>query len=336
MKVLIVEDNPKDRKLLRFVLETHNCEVIEAENGQIGLELAAAHMPELIVSDAMMPVMDGFRFLRNIKNDERLRAIPFVFYSAVYTGLKDERLALSIGADMFITKPKDPQGLWDELQTALEDHKAGNKEVRSGQVLEDEEYLRDYTQVVASKLEEKIRELEEAKERIEKSEKRYKNIFESTLDGIYQTDSGGFFTLMNQAGAKIFGFKSASELIGRPAVEFWAEAREREAFVAELRRSKSIKSFPIRARRRDGTIVYVESSSHIIEDEEGNFIGIEGILRDVTERKSMETELRQRIEELEKFYEMAVNREIRMKELKEEMERLKDRLSKCNDGTRHE
>jgi CheY-like chemotaxis protein len=66
-----------------------------------------------------MPSMDGFQFLWAIKMDESLRDTPFVFYSSVYTGLKEEDLALRLGAEGFITRPKEPDNLWREMSAIL-------------------------------------------------------------------------------------------------------------------------------------------------------------------------------------------------------------------------
>ncbi|HEX2769704.1 MAG TPA: response regulator, partial [Geobacteraceae bacterium] len=81
MNILIVEDNADDRKLLRHTLEHHGCTVIEARDGEEGLDLAIRHKPDIIVSDALMPRMDGFQLLRALKADPYLKSIPFLFYS---------------------------------------------------------------------------------------------------------------------------------------------------------------------------------------------------------------------------------------------------------------
>jgi len=163
MKVLIVDDNANDRKLLRLIFERHGyTNIIEACDGLDGLKMGKEHKPDLIVSDALMPRMDGFQFLWTLNMDEDLRKIPFVFHSAVYTGLKDEDLASRLGAEGFITRPKEPEEFWREMSAILEKLAAGRRNPRPPRLMaEEREYLRHYCEIVTGKLEEKIRELEE-------------------------------------------------------------------------------------------------------------------------------------------------------------------------------
>lgn len=183
MKALIVDDEDVNRKLLKAYLEIHECEVIEAGNGREGLEMAAVHKPDLIISDAMMPVMDGFQFLREVKDNEALRSIPFIFYSGFYTGDKEYELALSLGAEAFISKPKPSDEFWAELSKVVEECRARKKETGLERTVEEEKYLREYSNIVVAKLEEKVEELEReiaerrrVEEELKKSEASYKEL----------------------------------------------------------------------------------------------------------------------------------------------------------------
>lgn len=161
MKVLVVDDSAADRSILRLTFQAHDCVVVEAENGQEGLAEAATHKPDLIVSDALMPVLDGFGFLRGIKADEVLGGIPFIFYSAVYTGQNEEKLARSLGAEAFLVKPLEPEILWQEVQALLNQRFAGKTVSTDESLAGEEQYLKEYSHVVVAKLEEKVKELEE-------------------------------------------------------------------------------------------------------------------------------------------------------------------------------
>ena len=183
MKALIVDDDGPSRRLLRAYLSSHPCEVIEAQNGQEGLAMAYDHLPDVIVSDAMMPVMDGFQLLREVKSDEKLKAVPFIFYSGFYTGDKEYALAMSLGADAFFTKPKSPDEFWTELGNVLEDCRTKKEKTSAERPVEEGEYLREYSSIVVAKLEEKVAELEReiaerrhAEEDLKKSEMSYRDL----------------------------------------------------------------------------------------------------------------------------------------------------------------
>ncbi len=160
MNVLIVDDNANDRRLLRYTFEHHGCGVIEARDGKEGLELAIRHRPDVIVSDALMPVMDGFQFLRALKLDAITSGIPFVFYSATYSGHQEASLATSLGADAFLVKPRVPEELWEETSRVLRERETERKAAAPAAGESEETFLREYCHIVAAKLEDKVAELE--------------------------------------------------------------------------------------------------------------------------------------------------------------------------------
>jgi putative two-component system response regulator len=174
MKVLIVDDNSQDRKVMRYYLENHRYSVSEAADGKEGLAAVGESRPDMIISDALMPVMDGFRFLRELKKNPGTSDIPFVFYSAVYTDEMDESLAKNLGADAFIVKPKDPEQFWAEVTEALK-VAAGKGGVAEKKLLEEEEqYLLRYSEVVTVQLEKKVAELEQTNLALELSSEKLK------------------------------------------------------------------------------------------------------------------------------------------------------------------
>lgn len=89
MKILIVDDNEDSRLILKKTLESVGHTVEEATNGEEALEMANESSPDMIISDVLMPVMDGFRFCKEVKEEGKLKNIPFVFHTATYTDSGD-------------------------------------------------------------------------------------------------------------------------------------------------------------------------------------------------------------------------------------------------------
>jgi putative nucleotidyltransferase with HDIG domain len=139
-----------------------------------------------------MPEMDGFQFIKSIKENEVLKSIPFVFYSAVYKGKKEKELAYFLGADAFIVQPKTPRELWEEIRAVLNGHSLKKKLITETMLIEsEEEYLRRYSEVVSTKLEEKVKELErvlaeheKVEEELKRSETSYKELTEVLGDAL--------------------------------------------------------------------------------------------------------------------------------------------------------
>ncbi len=129
-KILIVDDDEQNRVVLQEILESHQYSVATAANGAEALEKSRLNPPDLIVSDILMPVMDGFTLCHEWKGDEVLNKIPFLVYSAEYTDGKDEDLALKLGADRFIRKPIEPEKFMKIMQDMGRDMEQGNREAR--------------------------------------------------------------------------------------------------------------------------------------------------------------------------------------------------------------
>ena len=160
MNILVAEDNKESRYLLEKLLQGHGHEVTAVSNGAEALEQALAQPPDIIVSDIMMPEMDGFQLCHKCKQKEQLKNIPFIFYTATYTLDEDKKFALSLGADAFILKPAEPdilvRKLSEEFKKAKSRPLAPDKIVSLEPVL----YLTEYNKRIVAKLEQKMVQLE--------------------------------------------------------------------------------------------------------------------------------------------------------------------------------
>jgi CheY-like chemotaxis protein len=117
--VLFIEDNNDIRENTCELLELEGYNVIFAENGKIGLALAKANHPDIIVCDIQMPEIDGYEVLNILKNDPSTSQIPFIFLSASVEK-KNISIGLNMGAKAYIQKPFDPEELFNIVAQTLE------------------------------------------------------------------------------------------------------------------------------------------------------------------------------------------------------------------------
>jgi CheY-like chemotaxis protein len=105
--LLVVEDAPEVRQMLDQILRLNGYEVTTAQNGVEALAAIEKQQPELIVTDILMPKMDGFSLIYRLRTDAKTRNIPVVFLTATYVSADDKDFATTIGATRFLQKPID-------------------------------------------------------------------------------------------------------------------------------------------------------------------------------------------------------------------------------------
>jgi len=155
MKVLAVDDTKNDRLLLTKILSSASYEVKSACNGIEALEMIENEKPDLIISDIMMPEMDGFRLCMELKKNPGTRDIPIIFYTATYTEYEDEKLAMLEGAAGFIRKPEEPLKIIEIIRKTMENYGAGKYALFEPEIKDEKEYLSLYSQRLLKKLEDK-------------------------------------------------------------------------------------------------------------------------------------------------------------------------------------
>ncbi|MCX8083233.1 MAG: response regulator [bacterium] len=170
MTILIVDDNEQTLYQIQLVLKSNGYKIITATNGSEALAKARKNPPDLIITDILMPIMDGFTLCREWRKDEKLKNIPFIFYTATYTHDEDREFALKLGADEFITKPSEPKEFIRIVRDVINKvpYLPRPKEIEPG--LKDESvYLQEYNAVLIRKLEEKMQQLEEKNRELSRS-----------------------------------------------------------------------------------------------------------------------------------------------------------------------
>jgi len=152
--LLVVEDIPNVLDLLEVTLKFQGYRVLTAMNGEQALEIIAKERPALVITDILMPVLDGFAFVQKLRSDPETQDIPVIFLSATYVTREDRDFALSLGASNFIEKPFDTQ---DFLLTIAELLSQGRVELP--QPLETPRFYTGYRERLEAKLKQKNRQI---------------------------------------------------------------------------------------------------------------------------------------------------------------------------------
>ena len=118
-KILVVDDDRNTRQLYVSLLSPFGHQVLEASDGQEGLEIAKLEKPDLIVSDILMPTMNGYEFVNAIRKFPPLKDVPVIFHSASFLDREARALGASCGVSLYILKPADPQKILDTVHNAL-------------------------------------------------------------------------------------------------------------------------------------------------------------------------------------------------------------------------
>lgn len=160
MKVLIVDDKQDNIYMLESLFKGSGFDTLSAVNGAEALEVLKKAQVDIIISDILMPVMDGFQFCRKVKMKERTRKIPFVFYTATYTEKKDEELALKMGADRFVVKPAEPEEMLKIANDVIKEGREGKLAGRAPAKDQEEDLFVLYSERLVHKLEKRTQELE--------------------------------------------------------------------------------------------------------------------------------------------------------------------------------
>lgn len=290
--ILVVDDRALNRELLKIVLGRTNHRLLEAENGAEALGLARVEHPDLVVADILMPKMDGYEFVRELRQDSTTRNCAVIFWTANYAAEEVRSLADRSGVRHVLPKPAEPEVILDVIEKALSE---APQEISP---VPDEEFRREHLALLNEKLLEQVRRLEE-------SEQRFRTVAESALDAIISMDHEGRIVEFNPSAERVFGYER-QEAIGRPMAELIIPPGLREKHRRGLRRYLATGEGPVIGKRleltgmrADGTEFPVELA--IVSVRLPGPPIFTGFLRDLTDRRRQEQELRRADEDRRKL-----------------------------------
>ena len=301
-KILIVDDNEQNLYMLQVLLEGHGYEAVLAKDGAEALEEARRDPPDVIIADILMPGMDGFTLCRQWKKDEQLKHIPFVFYTATYTDPKDERFALSLGAERFIIKPTEPGVFVGMLREVIAEHEAGRLIVLPGApVTEEPTVFREYSERLVKKLEKKVLDLEReaterkrAEEELKAKSKFLESLIEQSPLPTFVIDSKGICVMVNEAFMKAYNVPQKELVLGMNALTEPVNVRQgvvkylKEALSGKTVETPEIEFISPYENKRTVT----RSRLSPILDATGKLTNVVVIHEDITERVRVQEALR--------------------------------------------
>jgi len=158
--VLIVDSRPSERQIYITLLGSFGHRLLEANDGREAFDLARKELPDLVITDVVMPNMDGFSLAQSLRKEPLLANIPVIFQTAQYLESEVRKLAASSGIQYILRKPAEPQEILRVVHDALKQPSTPAKLAQTGQL------RREHLQLLADKLYEKNMELERANERL--------------------------------------------------------------------------------------------------------------------------------------------------------------------------
>jgi len=304
-RILIVDDKEENLYYLRIALTGHGNTVESACHGAEALVKARQDPPDLVISDLLMPVMDGYTLLRLWKADARLKKIPFIVYTATYTEEEDEQLALSLGADAFILKPAEPDDFMARIREVLANAAASVPTPPKHPAGDEKALLKVYSQTLIRKLEEKTMQLEEANRKLQRdiaqrqavetalreSEARLARATAAGRIGIWDWDLLTGNVVWSRMHEEIWGLQPGE--FGETCEDFrkGMHPDDRTALETVIQRAIAERSEYQHEHRvvwPDGTVHWIAERGAARYDEEGRPVRMSGVVIDVTERKKLE------------------------------------------------
>lgn len=289
--VVIVDDQPDLRNFLRKLLTRQGHRVLDTSNGKDGLELCRAVHPDLIITDLLMPGMDGYELVRRLRNEEGIAETRVIFFTGLFEASEAQSLAEQCGVQQVLQKPSTPAAILQAVDSALS---APPSVVTHPQVGFDRQHAR----VLGEMLLQNTDELATVNSRLAVSEREYREMFEGHPEPMWVLDAQSLaFLSVNDAAVLDYGY-SREEFLAQSIFDI-IPPEDTQAAIAKLQRAGigPVSAAGVsRHYRKDGGLIEVELTTHRLQF--GGRLAYSVLAHDVTERNRYEQSLRDSEEQL--------------------------------------
>ena len=317
-KILVVDDSPTQALRSKLVLESLDFTVIEANNGKSAFEIALQENPDVIISDILMPEMDGFELTHLIQVDPRLQHIPIILQTASYRAKEDKEFGMDIGADAFIPKGADAEEITNVINRVVANKINKIKNGEKGQEEPRRPFDALHAQRMLFRLLEETAKLEQANASIEAERNRAQKYLEVASVIMVAIDCNGNVTMINSKGCEVLG-GAAQEIIGVNWCETFIpkELQEETKWIyCQILEGKNTNEyFENEVVTRGGDVRLIAWHNTVLTDDFGELSGVLSSGEDITERKQAEERIRKSEAELAELYKAEQQRVERLSNL---------------------
>lgn len=219
MRILSVDDDEKNLLLIESMFGHNGHIVISARNGSEALDALEKESFDIIISDILMPEVDGWQLCYEVRNSESWKHIPFIFYTATYTGKKDEEFAMSLGASRFIIKPAEPENFINIINSIVKES-TGAFNIPKLEITDELRFIKAHNSRLVCKLSQKCDQLQKTNEILQNAvDEKNREIAERkhAENSLYKSE---------ELFRKVFQYHAAIKIIIDPATGNIIDANE--------------------------------------------------------------------------------------------------------------
>ena len=204
LKLLLIEDDEDQRRFWALTLKEMFSEVVTATNGVEGLAAISQFRPDIVLSDILLPEMDGFQLCYAIKKNPQTESIPVILYSAAYIDPRDKQLAIAYGASRIIQKPQNARQVITEIENVLHEQTSASTLKRKPDIEFEASLSKLHSDIVVKKLGDTVRKLEQKKKLMEDSLNRFQDFAACTSELFWETGTDLTLTFLSSSNHNHF------------------------------------------------------------------------------------------------------------------------------------